>query len=256
MNMRTIAIIIFIAASFGPAAFVDADTIYFNNGTSREGIIKAESSDSVEIDIGVGTVAFPKKNIVKIERSTAEEKSAITQKWQKAQETLNKEKDGFERERQQRFSEYDKWTKEAPKSNVAESTKGGEIPLIGEPDSKNMAVAAVINGKVNVTLILDTGADVVVLSRKIGEALGVDLSNTNEMTEFHLTGDRRAKARMVILDSITVNGIEAKNVQAGILLDENSGLMLRDGLLGMTYLKHFNFKIDRNTMKLILDRIL
>jgi predicted aspartyl protease len=60
---------------------------------------------------------------------------------------------------------------------------------------------------------------------------------------------------MVILNKIKINDVEAKNVLAGIILEENSGLMLRDGLLGMTFLKRFNFKIDRKNMKLVLDKL-
>ncbi|MFA5142921.1 MAG: retropepsin-like aspartic protease [Candidatus Omnitrophota bacterium] len=254
MNIKPI-IVVFAGIIFFMPADLRADTIYLDSGETVEGIIKSENEKSVEIDIGFGTVSFSKDKITKVERSTGAETDAITQKWDTRRTGLDKKKETYENERQKRFAEYDQWTKPSAKKTAAGVSKGGEVPIIGEPGSKDMAVSVVINGKVSTTLILDTGANVVTLSRKVGRALGVDLSNTNEIAEFRLAGDRRVKARMVILESVSINGIEVKNVQAGILLDENSGFMLRDGLLGMTFLERFNARIDRKRMKLILDPI-
>jgi clan AA aspartic protease (TIGR02281 family) len=254
MKVR-IAIVAFSVFLFSLPLISVADTIYFNDGQTREGIIKSENDDSVEIDIGFGTVTFSKKNIAKTERSTPEETDAISQKWQTRQAQIRNNKDTFERERRKRFDEYDAWTKNSSKNNSDGDVKPGEAALLGDPTGNNFFVKATINDKIDTTLILDTGADVVVVSKKIGEALGVDLTDANQVTEFRLAGDRRVKARMVILNKIKINDVEAKNVLAGIILEENSGLMLRDGLLGMTFLKRFNFKIDRKNMKLVLDKL-
>ena len=228
--------------------------IYFNDGKVRKGIVKNEDDKSVEIDIGAGTVAFSKNNITKIERSGPEELQAINQEWQEKQKNINKEKDVSERERKLRFAEYDKWTSKTDGKN-GDALKGGEIPIVTDPNSKGVMVKALIDGKADTMLEIDSGADVVVLSRKAGEAIGIDLSGTNELVELRLAGDRRAKAKMTVLKSVKLNDVELKGVRAAVLLDNESGLMLADGLLGMSFLDKFNFKIDRKNMKLVLEKI-
>jgi clan AA aspartic protease (TIGR02281 family) len=233
-----------------------ADTIYFNNGNSREGVITSEGPGSVEMDIGSGTVAFARKDIRKIERSGEADKAALNEKWQEEREGIDKKRALYEADRKRRFSEYDQWTAEAVKESERRyNIKANEVPLTADVNSKGLVVEVLINGKVNTTLILDTGADIVLLSKEAGQKLGIDLTDTNQMVELHLPGDRRVKARMVVLESVKAGGVEEKNVRAGILLTENTGLMLRDGLFGMTFLSRYNFKIDRKRMVLILEKI-
>ncbi|MFH1398429.1 MAG: hypothetical protein ABIH27_07770 [Candidatus Omnitrophota bacterium] len=54
---------------------------------------------------------------------------------------------------------------------------------------------------------------------------------------------------------MTVQGVEAKEVDAAVLLDEVAGIKFKDGLLGMSFLKKFNFKIDQANNRVILERL-
>ena len=111
-----------------------------------------------------------------------------------------------------------------------------------------------MDDKAKATLVLDTGANIVVLTRHKGEELGLDLSDTTKnIATLQLAGDRRVTAKMVMLKSVRIKDIEVKDVLAGVLL-EDAGIGFRDGLLGMTFLNKFNLKIDLKNMKMALEK--
>ena len=60
---------------------------------------------------------------------------------------------------------------------------------------------------------------------------------------------------MVILGSVGVQDSEVENIEAAILPEEDSASIPEDGLLGMSFLKKFNFKIDQKNDKLILEKL-
>jgi len=60
-------------------------------------------------------------------------------------------------------------------------------------------------------------------------------------------------AKFIILDSVSVEGLEVKNVEAVVLLEEST-MNVGDGLLGMSFLNRFNFQIDTVNKKLILEK--
>ena len=56
-------------------------------------------------------------------------------------------------------------------------------------------------------------------------------------------------------DVLEVQGVVAKKVEAAVLLDDTGGLGFGDGLLGMSFLKKFNFKVDQREKKLTLEKL-
>jgi clan AA aspartic protease (TIGR02281 family) len=253
MNTK-ITIMIFAALiSFAPVA-ANADTIYFNNGGVIEGIIKSEDAGTIQMDIGFGTITCGKREIMKIIRSTPDEIDALTAKWKKKREELKKSEEEFNRERQKRFAEYEEWTKEERERKEKAGRGGGTIDLSRDYESRSILVKALLNDKVNVTLVLDTGASIVVLTRQKGEELGLDLNDTgNSVATLQLAGGHKVAAKMVMLKSVRIKDIEVKDVLAGILL-EDAGQGIRDGLLGMTFLSRFSLKIDLKNMKMALEK--
>ena len=254
MNTRAIGIIIFVAASFGGGLVsVDADTIYFNNGGTIEGIIKNEDASNVQMDIGFGTITCDKREIMKIERSSAADAEALTEKWERKRQELKNSEEEFTRERQKRFAEYEKWIREEREKKEKELASQGTVSLARDPESRNILVDSLVNDNVKATLVLDTGASIVVLTKQKGEELGLDLSPDKNRATLQLAGNHRAMAKMVMLKSVRINDIEVKDVLAGVLL-EDPGIGFRDGLLGMTFLNRFNLKIDLKNMKMSLEK--
>jgi clan AA aspartic protease (TIGR02281 family) len=114
-------------------------------------------------------------------------------------------------------------------------------------------VKALLNGELPVNLVLDTGASAIMLKRALAEKLGIKLDKPD--TKVTLADGKTVSAKHIILESVKVQDSEVSKVDAVMLLEEESALGPVDGLLGMSFLKHFSFKIDRKDKKLILEKL-
>lgn len=253
MNKRCV-IIISVFLVLCPAAYSHADKIRFQNGGTIEGIIRSEDEKTVEMDIGFGTIACSKDEIAGLDRSSPEELASLSEKWERRRDELKASEADFERERKRRYEEYDRWVREEEAKRAKEEAGQGMIDLRRDANTRSILVDAFINDKANATLILDTGASILVLTREKGQELGIDLTATkNDLATLQLAGNHRVTAKMVMLKSVRIKDIEVKDVLAGVLL-EDAGIGLKDGLLGMTFLNRFNLKIDLKNMKMALER--
>jgi clan AA aspartic protease (TIGR02281 family) len=102
---------------------------------------------------------------------------------------------------------------------------------------------------------LDTGASLVMLSKDVAKKIGINLDKVKPDMKVIMADGRQANAKQIILDSIRVENVEAEKVEAAVLLDQTGELGFGDGLLGMSFLKKFNFKIDQKDKKLILEKL-
>ena len=233
------------------------DTVYLDNGKSVDGIIKKEDEKTIELNIGFGTVTFAKSQVKRIERSSAEEKYEIAKAWDEKKKELDLKEKEFEAARNKRFEEaYKNWTKEAREKKLREENDSKNIQLTRDQETKSILVEALLNDKVKSVLLLDTGASLVVLSRRIGDELGLDLADTKkDVMELKLADGRSALAKAVILESVSIQDIEVKNVMAAVMLDQLPDPRLKDGLLGMSFLNRFNLKMDLKSMKMTLEKL-
>lgn len=195
------------------------DTIHLKNGRSMKGLIEKETREYVWLGLGVGTVKFRWEEIDKIDRSNPEDTARIRQEWQKQNMPVKKEI--------------------GPKE-VEFFKSGGHI-----------FVNVLLNNKVNARFLLDTGAPSVLLSKRITRELGIRTQSLSERTTA-VAGMPDLRVVDTVLNSIKVEGVEAKDVDAELALDEIPQLDA-DGLLGMGFLKKFKFQIDNVNKKLILE---
>lgn len=214
------------------------DTINLKNGRSIEGLIDKEDEENVVLDVGFGTVKFRKEEIKSIDRSADDEAELIRREWQ--EERHLEEKKRSEREKQ---SELEKQEKEFKPKEVGFS----------HDNRGYITVSALLNKKVDASLLLDTGASTVLLSNRIAKKLGKKIMDKGEPVRVQVADGRQVEAKYIVLDSLSVQGVEAKDVGA-VVLAEDSDMDLEDGLLGMSFLSRFNFQIDTVNKKLILRR--
>lgn len=207
---------------------VNADIVYLKNGRSIEGLLKEEDEQGIELDVGFGTIKFSKNQIARIEKSSTDESLALKQQWQRHKLELEEER--LKREL-------------APK----------QIEVY--PEHGHIMVNAVLNRRVAVSLLLDTGASLVVLPNNIAKKLGINTNEKEARVELQLADGRKVNASYVLLETIKVQDVEAKNVDAAVLLDDVSEIGFKDGLLGMSFLNRFNFKVDQKSKRLILERV-
>ncbi len=220
---------------------VRADKLYLKNGGVIEGIVKQEDDNSVEFEVNIGFIKFRKTEIEYIEKASAEEIARMRQKWQ----------DKKKRDEQERraWAEQERLNKERAPKEVRMNKESGHI-----------IVNALLNRKINATLVVDTGASGVLLSKSIGDKLGLinksDKSGDekNQIVQLTLADGRKAEAQYIVLQSVKVQDAEAYDVEGAILLDDKADIVY-DGLLGMSFLNRFNFKFDNKQEKLILEKI-
>lgn len=204
-----------------------SDTIYLKNGRKMEGLIKKETKDAIWLDLGIGSVKFKWEEIQEIDRSHPDEVASMRQKWRREEETDRRS--GKEKRR-------------GPK----------EVDFV-KKGSRMIAVDALLNNKVNATLLLDTGAYYVMITRRIAKELGMKIKGTRErIIELQVGDGRLVEAEYIILDSVNVQSAELRDVEAAVVLDVEDDI--EDGLLGMSFLNNFKFQIDNVSKKLTLER--
>lgn len=127
------------------------------------------------------------------------------------------------------------------------------IPLKADA-SGHFFVDVVINDHVQASLMLDTGAPVVMLSSGFVRKLGVDAARSPRGYVMALNG--RHDAVEVSLRSLKLGQAEKHNVPAAVLLDSNDELdnQCGDGLLGLSFLKGYHYTVDHQKRCLILRR--
>lgn len=230
--MRKEAILLVLVYVFIFYATLNADTVYLKNGRRIEGIIKNEDNEIIDLEVSGGSIKFRKGEIEKIEKSSPRDSNALRQKWERQkQETQDK----------------------ILKQQLEEERKPRKVGF--SQDTQRIILNVTLNKKVEASLVLDTGASHVMLRKNIAEKLGIDLDSVKPDTIAELADGSKVNAKRIILESIKVENVEASNVEASILLDDVGVSDFSDGLLGMSFLKRFNFKVDQKDKKLILEKL-
>jgi len=218
---------------FGFQLQAGADILYLKNGRTIEGIIKKEDSREVSLNVGFGVMKFSRGEIKSIHKSSEEGVRLIEEGWVKEKEAS-----------EARAKEIQEQKEREPKQAMMDKKTG------------HLAVETTLNKKVKANLVLDTGSSLVVLSSKIASSLGIDVSaEAGDTMDLILADGRKVKVQKVILDSVSVQGAEVEKVEAAILPEQDNSLLDQDGLLGMSFLKNFSFKIDQKNNKLTLEKL-
>lgn len=123
------------------------------------------------------------------------------------------------------------------------------IPLRKENDS--MYAIVKLNKKISAKFLVDTGASSMQVSRAMADRLGIKLTAKNQ-TQVILAGGFTVPAYSILLKEVRLGGARVKNVRAIVLAEDN--LELRDGLIGMSFLNHFDFQINPQKPELILQQ--
>jgi clan AA aspartic protease (TIGR02281 family) len=102
----------------------------------------------------------------------------------------------------------------------------------------------------SIRLLIDTGASMTILTPDVLEQHGIGYQNTGRSGVFN-TANGPVKAPIYKLDSLLVGDWQVNLLEIAVLdLSSNSNI---DGLLGMNFLRHFQFFIDQNEALLCLS---
>ncbi|MCP4650155.1 MAG: TIGR02281 family clan AA aspartic protease [PVC group bacterium] len=250
MKILKILLLCLILSYFRPV-LLGADVIYLKNGRTMEGLIKKETPEYIELELGFGITKLKKSKIKKIKRSQGKEIELMQETWEvEAKERQLKKAEYLEAEAKRN-------TEQAVKRNAAKKidtivkkiSKKSVVQYIEKRNS--IGVNALINEELRAKLIVDTGATSILLTLEFAEQLNIDLYNAKEI-KIKLADGRISKAKAITLDSVKVQDMEVKRVDAVILLEEDT-FSYWDGLLGMSFLNNFIFRIDAQNKQLILE---
>jgi clan AA aspartic protease (TIGR02281 family) len=252
MNIKYLCPVIICVLAVLCAPVAHADTLYLKNGATLEGIVRSATVNHVELTVSGGTVVFKPGEIERIGRVSAQENALLYQKWQKkreANELLLKKwekQQALQKQKPVVMQENIIPHERAPDPTLVYFERAGR--------TGHITVNARLNDDVPVSLLLDTGATLVVLSREIGRRLGYDVETAGMPIKLKMADGSLMQAKYVILQSVRVRDAEVKNVAAAIMVDDNEDTMWQDGILGMSFLKEFNFRVDQEDNKLILEK--
>jgi len=226
----------------------DLVTIKLKNKGEIRGVILEKNAGGLLVDVGFGTLGLSNSDIESIGEPTAKEKEVTLKRHftgVRDQEEVKRIEIREEKAFFERIEEAARIKKEEAK--LREGTT--EIKF---KDRSRITVKALLNDKVEASMLIDTGATVVFISPRTAQELGIE-SAGKDTVQIVLGDGSTAKAIPIILDSVKVGNAEAKNVQAAIVL-EKPGQSIGDGGLGMSYLHNFHLQLDTKRNLLILKR--
>lgn len=227
----SIKIFIFLFSSLNLISAARADIVYLKNGYQMEGIIKRETDEYVELGVNSGTVKFYREEIERVQHSSQDENQMMEQYWKEGR--LRKEA-------------------ELKKRQQEKESGSQEIEVIRQ--GNHLFVNALLNGKVNAKLLIDTGASFVLLSTGIAKGLNISIEGANPDVKMTLADASEVSGKLLNLDTISIGEVKANDVEAVVIYQENTfgGF---DGLLGMSFLKLFKFEINLEKSKLVLQKL-
>jgi clan AA aspartic protease (TIGR02281 family) len=133
-------------------------------------------------------------------------------------------------------------------SDVPPAEAGGARLTPMKPGGVVM-VEAVLNRRLTVPLMLDTGADFTVLPKQVAEALRISALEHLPKMELRTAGGA-VNFPITTLRSLRVGDAEARDVAVAIDMDGHMPV----GLLGMTFLRHFKVTIDQQRGQVKFER--
>lgn len=122
-----------------------------------------------------------------------------------------------------------------------------EIPLTGR--NGQFIVEAELDQGIRVNLLVDTGAAITAIDRAVLQQAGYDL---NAEPQYFATANGVVAAPVLTLGELSLGEAKVNNLSVGALSLSMSGNVV--GLLGMNFLRHYDFRIDQNRQVLILDQ--
>ncbi len=129
-----------------------------------------------------------------------------------------------------------------------------EIQINFVEGHNSMLADCVINENTTAVLLIDTGASVCMLSKKLGDSLGIDTTDPKFQTKVQVADGRSVPAFYTKLKSLRLQHVEAKDVEAVILLEDlPMDVSYKDGLLGMSFLGRYSTRIDYSRKKFIIE---
>jgi clan AA aspartic protease (TIGR02281 family) len=134
-------------------------------------------------------------------------------------------------------------------SSSTELPSFASVPMALKP--KALFIQVKVNDMASGHFILDTGATYTTISKRMARQLGLDLANSEKIAITTANGELAVPK--VKLKTVSVNGIEARNVEATVM-DFGEGNSFA-GLLGLSFIQHFKLTLDPKNGQMTFEPI-
>jgi len=117
------------------------------------------------------------------------------------------------------------------------------------PGSTRIEVSVVVNGRMQLPFIIDTGANMTLIPAWAAETLGYRPQATSEWIRVQTAGGPR-HLPYAALSRIEIQGLGLSNLP--VLFGDLPGYDVNRGLLGMDFLRHFSMAVDHDLGRMTL----
>jgi clan AA aspartic protease (TIGR02281 family) len=138
---------------------------------------------------------------------------------------------------------------QAPEPSGPPIAEPGRVKMTPTKPGGAVVVEVGLNRRLTVPMVLDTGADFTVLTKRVAMDLHLTSLDRLPMLEFKTAGGG-VKFPIATLQSLRVGTAEARDVNVAIDIDGHMPL----GLLGMTFLRHFKVTVDHQRGQVTFER--
>jgi len=137
----------------------------------------------------------------------------------------------------------------APEPKSKPAPRKASVPF--ERNGNIVIIPVTLNKRQTIKLVVDTGASYTFISHALARDLAIDVSRSTKTVPFH-TANGVVEAPLTHLDSITVGGMEIKNLTAAV--HDTTPDATAAGLLGLNFLSNFRMDIDTRQGVLHLEK--
>ncbi len=113
-------------------------------------------------------------------------------------------------------------------------------------------VTATFNGQHPQEMAIDTGASVIALPWETAQAVGLTPGEDDLTVQVQMADGRVLEAKRVVANTVRVGKFTAEDVDCAVM---PPGLPGAAPLLGLSFLKNFNFKIDSSAGQLVMSQL-
>jgi clan AA aspartic protease (TIGR02281 family) len=138
---------------------------------------------------------------------------------------------------------------QAPEPSGPPVAGPARVKMTSTKPGGTVVIDAMLNRRVTVPMLLDTGADFTVLTKQVARDLRLSSLDHLPTQEFKTAGGA-VRFPIATLQSLRVGTAEARDVEVAIDIDGHMPM----GLLGMTFLRHFKVTVDHQRGQVTFER--
>jgi clan AA aspartic protease (TIGR02281 family) len=113
-------------------------------------------------------------------------------------------------------------------------------------------VMAMMNGKVPVRMVFDTGAGLTTISAKLAKEIGLKPSPTDSPVELTVADGTRVQGRKMTIPLVRVGKTTVKNVECAVMPESKRDV---DPLLGQSFFKNLTIEFNQDTGRLKISKV-